>query len=500
MPGPGDRAPPGPSAPPKTPTEAAQLRRMAEAEQAAAFGARRTLARTPPPSPAPGLPSITGLQPIRAPLDAGTPQESSKRTHAELTPDSAGEADKRPRTQHSDSEAEEDGSEPTEELEARPEEEAHRSPECPAVLQARVSEAVLGITGAARSKSSKLNKDEIAVIGDNCARVMAAVAALSGLLAEARLENARLTERLASSRSSAAAAVAAASAAAKATAPVAAPCTSSAPSYASALKLQPSRPPMAIPEKDRSGPVLAIYPEDEAGITSAQGTKDLIKRTVDPSKINVQVEKVRMVANAGVVIQTGSQAQADRLRSAMPATLRVTEPKKRLPLVALNRLEGDPAYDVVVAHLQEQNFEGSQWTLEKLKTSCRLAFKKGKMGGDTTVVLECAPSLRDALVEKGRVFIGWQAVTVTDHINVTCCMKCQQFGHPERYCRQKEVTCGRCGEIGHASKDCKAEFTRCATCKKFGKKDSETHRTGSQECPARQHAESRMVQMTSYHG
>ncbi|KAJ8706440.1 hypothetical protein PYW07_012518 [Mythimna separata] len=67
---------------------------------------------------------------------------------------------------------------------------------------------------------------------------------------------------------------------------------------------------------------------------------------------------------------------------------------------------------------------------------------------------------RMALIKRGRVYIGWQSVEVTDYVDVTCCSKCQQYGHPERYCRSKEITCSRCGATGYAAGVRKAEETR----------------------------------------
>lgn len=110
--------------------------------------------------------------------------------------------------------------------------------------------------------------------------------------------------------------------------------------------------------------------------------------------------------------------------------------------------------------------------------------------------MECSPALRDALVGKGSVYIGWDVIHVEDFVSVTCCSKCQQYGHPERYCRAKEDTCGNCGNVGHRKDSCTSATSACATCKRFGKPDA--HKTASTECPARKHAEARQLSMTNY--
>lgn len=127
------------------------------------------------------------------------------------------------------------------------------------------------------------------------------------------------------------------------------------------------------------------------------------------------------------------------------------------------------------------------------------AFKRSRRGSpykETTVVFEFSARLREVLVDHGTVFIGWQQVEVCDYIRVTCCNKCQQFGHPEKFFRAKEETCGRCGETGHRFDSCKAVVTCCATCKRY-KRDS-AHKAASKNCPARLYAEEQLIQMTQY--
>ena len=86
-------------------------------------------------------------------------------------------------------------------------------------------------------------------------------------------------------------------------------------------------------------------------------------------------------------------------------------------------------------------------------------------GAATAVIFACSAALRESLLQKCRVFIGWQAVEVTENIMITCCNKCQQYGHPEKFCKSKEVVCGRCGNTGHKIEACKSGSTCCATCK-----------------------------------
>lgn len=106
--------------------------------------------------------------------------------------------------------------------------------------------------------------------------------------------------------------------------------------------------------------------------------------------------------------------------------------------------------------------------------------------------------MRELLLGKSQVFLDWQMCQVDDYVNVTCCTKCQCYGHPERYCRSTKRYCGRCASTEHETKDCTADKAICATCTIFKKPDADTHATASRLCPARAYAESRQVAATRY--
>lgn len=270
--------------------------------------------------------------------------------------------------------------------------------------------------------------------------------------------------------------------------------------YSAALKLPKGKDPISMPVC--RGPVLAFYPaEPEGPLKTAEDTKAELKKSVNPKQAGIQIDKVRKVGNAGVVVQTTSQEAALKLKTAVPRSLRITEPRQRLPLVALRGFDEDPKEEDVLQGLYEQNIEGSEhgWSLESLKKEARVAFKKTWRGGHrTTVVLQCSPRLRDYLVSQTRLYVGWDVVVPCDYIEVTCCNRCQQYGHPAKYCRSKEEVCGRCGDIGHNKEACKSTVERCATCKRFNRPDASSHTTMAKVCPGRMHAENRAVATTQY--
>lgn len=353
------------------------------------------------------------------------------------------------------------------------------------------SAAVDGIMECATATNSKLNKAEIAKIGCNTTKVMSVVAALNLKLAEMELAMAKTELKCAAQRQQWMKGSGAG--------------TSSGDGrkqdYATILKLPGKEPPQVKKPTATAGSVLAFYPKDseDADLKTAEATKLALRNAIDPSKMGVQVSKMRKVGNSGVVVETTTKEAAEKLKRAMPGNLRVTTPKKKLPLVALRNIDGDPAPDSLLKDLFVQNLDGHDgWTLDRTKRDCKVAFKKSRRGsGRTTVVLECAPAARDFLVGRGRVYLGWESIEVCDFISVTCCSKCQMYGHPERHCRSKETTCGSCGVNGHRAEECKARVKCCATCKRFGKPSAD-HVTAAPSCPARKYAEDRSLSITNY--
>ncbi|CAH2079229.1 unnamed protein product, partial [Iphiclides podalirius] len=135
--------------------------------------------------------------------------------------------------------------------------------------------------------------------------------------------------------------------------------------YASALKIAGRAGPTPITQ---GGPVVAFYPVDEQAdkLKTAEDTKAELKNKVRPEVIEIQVERMRKVGNAGVVVQTTSIEAAEKLMCAAPPTLRTAVPKARPPQVALRNLDGDPEPNEIIAAIYEQNFKGTSWSPEKL--------------------------------------------------------------------------------------------------------------------------------------
>lgn len=101
----------------------------------------------------------------------------------------------------------------------------------------------------------------------------------------------------------------------------------------------------------------------------------------------------------------------------------------------------------------------------------------------TSVVIEVPPGIREGLLLQGRVYIGWSACGVADHVRVTQCYKCLSVGHIARNCRAGEDTCDHCGEH-HESRACLRKGTlRCHNCVTAGLPVVDHAALDTRKCP-----------------
>ncbi|CAG4957519.1 unnamed protein product [Parnassius apollo] len=192
--------------------------------------------------------------------------------------------------------------------------------------------------------------------------------------------------------------------------PCVASSTSSADSYASRLKLPKGKPPLCVQSK---GPAVIVYPNNEA-IKSSDETKTELQKAVQPGTQGIKIHSVRKVGNSGIVVQTATVEAAQKLKAAVPPSLKVSDPKSRRPLVAARNLRSDPPATDFLEDLYRINLsDDPDWPKDKFNESCRVAFKKGRRNGPrTTVVMECTSALRDKLFGLGSVFIGWDEAAI----------------------------------------------------------------------------------------
>ncbi|GBP97350.1 hypothetical protein EVAR_103863_1 [Eumeta japonica] len=163
-------------------------------------------------------------------------------------------------------------------------------------------------------------------------------------------------------------------------------------SYAGALKISKGAPPKPLPAA--RGPVIAIYPANEESTKTAEETKKIFKASVDPAKMNIQVDKIKKIGNAGVIVQTTNMESAIKIKenpALTKAGLKIGEPKQNKPLVKFSDMDNYIGFDKFLEELAAQNSMGDEWSLEQLAKQCKLSFKKRRRGSpEASYVVECS--------------------------------------------------------------------------------------------------------------
>ncbi|KAJ2937436.1 hypothetical protein O0L34_g18627 [Tuta absoluta] len=196
------------------------------------------------------------------------------------------------------------------------------------------------------------------------------------------------------------------------------PYLSTGPSYASALKTPKGQQPIPVPQQ---GPAVLIYPATDSAMKTSDETKKALQEAVNPSVEGLKIQSLRRVGNSGVMVRTTTKEAAARLKEVVPPSLRVAEPHSRLPRVALRYLRADLTGEQIVDELYRVNFLGesrNKWSAAEFKDQCKFAVRKS-VGPKFLVVLEVTKAVRDALVDMGRIYIGWDEAEVCDHVRAT---------------------------------------------------------------------------------
>ncbi|CAB3251296.1 unnamed protein product [Arctia plantaginis] len=196
-------------------------------------------------------------------------------------------------------------------------------------LLAKANSACRSIAAVAGGQASRLNKADLAAINGQL-RVLAEIVGHCCIMVEGQkttvaelekhqgmLDEARAREAARASRAEAEADRARAAASAAAVNEEQG--TWQTVNYARALKRAPKAHPLNIPPPPAA--TLAIYPAEGSDLKSAEQTKMVLKKSVEPRELGAQIVGLRRVANSGLILKTATQEAALKIKAAMPATL-----------------------------------------------------------------------------------------------------------------------------------------------------------------------------------
>ncbi|KAF6207098.1 hypothetical protein GE061_018337 [Apolygus lucorum] len=223
-------------------------------------------------------------------------------------------------------------------------------------------------------------------------------------------------------------------------------------------------------------------------LMSPKSLRREMRAVVDPGRLGLSVKGVVPLGVDKLKVTVTSEDQKEKLTRELRShnfELREDRPRTRSLMVRIHRVDRTiPQEDVA-----RMAFEQNPWVRELFKDLSEWkeefipSFRKGKRELDDVIwVTRVTSRVRDELLKRTFIFIGFDVCTISDFIDITQCRKCLGFGHPESKCRGQTV-CSTCAG-SHEAKACTAGngIKVCHNCKSQGLKQI-NHSPCGLDCP-----------------
>lgn len=224
-------------------------------------------------------------------------------------------------------------------------------------------------------------------------------------------------------------------------------------------------------QPDRSINIVSVLIKPSAEGVSAEEIKSEIKAKVNPVELNVGVVKMFSTARGGVIVQTKTKLESEKLCSAIntacSSSASAVVANKRLPRVIIYNVPAELTTSNAVEIIVKQNPEifpqGVQFSPKLI-----LSPKNIQRGGTSQkeyrhLVVECMPSIRKRLISS-QIKIMWSICHAKDYIFVRRCFNCSLFHNGE--CKGQRA-CPICAK-DHDFRACHKSqaFRQCNSCLK----------------------------------
>ena len=216
--------------------------------------------------------------------------------------------------------------------------------------------------------------------------------------------------------------------------------------------------------RNNTHPAVIVVPKDQS--QSVEKTKEDMANQVNPSELKLRLTKVKPANNGSIVIGCKNEEENRKFKQ-------IAE-KKLSDSYEIRELHGINPRVRVVGFRENYAEEDFLNILKQLNVDifdsnslCNvIKICKTKKGDKIfQAVLQLDRATYDKIIKVGNVFIGYDACTVFDGVEVSRCFNCNEFNHSSKSCT-KPPCCPRCSQ-NHLVKDCTSQTLKCSNCTNY---------------------------------
>jgi len=249
----------------------------------------------------------------------------------------------------------------------------------------------------------------------------------------------------------------------------------------------------------KNEPLVIVKPKNSK--KTGKDTREDVKKKIDPSVI--PVKELRNIAGSGVGLECYNGEETENVSKTVEERMgkdyEVTVAELRNPEVKIVGLAEEPVETEIVNKMKRQNdFIAEDAIIEILK------IEKAKNRTQThNLALKVDPKTFNAMMEAGKVNIGWSRCRVIENVRILRYFKCAEYGHKISEC-EKNDACDKCAG-SHHTKDCTSNQYKCVNCTKaqirFDLSDIKTdHPAWSRDCQVYQRILAKRKKTINYYG
>lgn len=213
----------------------------------------------------------------------------------------------------------------------------------------------------------------------------------------------------------------------------------------------------------------------------ADDVKKALIAAVDPVKYNMRVSHLFSLKTKAVRV-VATTVNLDMLRSSIElrkAGLMIRDKPKLNPRLIIRGVPCDINSQSLPGMIASANLANMK--PDDIKVV--YVYPRRRDYDNTSVVIETSARVRSALLDLDRVYIGYAACRIEDHVRVIQCFKCLRFGHLAKECKEPNDVCGHCMGV-HETRSCsRTQKLCCRNCHEAKNNDTAHSAMDVEKCP-----------------